>query len=611
MSKKDNNSSRPQAMHGPHGRANDKPKNFRKSMALLLHNLKPYLIPLIISLVFAIAGTVFYILAPNISKKMGEEIIKGMYSPLGINFRKIAIIGIWLVVLYTVSALFSFGQSYLMAGVTARLSQSLRNQISEKINTLPLKYFDSTSYGDILSRVTNDVDTISSSLNQSLSQIISAVTMVVGALIMMFVNSWKLTLIGLISTPVTLVLVGIIVIISQKFFVKQQRSLGDINGHIEEIYSAHNVVKAYNGEELADQKFDTINKQLFTSNYMANALSGLMHPAMNFVGNLIYAFIAVIGGIMAIEDPIFAATILAFISYINMFNNNLTQLATVSSTVQSTAAASERVFEFLNEPNEQADTTKFDNLPKAKGNVDFVNVCFGYNDDREIIHNFSEKVKAGQKIAIVGPTGAGKTTLVNLLMRFYEINSGDILIDGKSIKDMSRAQVRSQFGMVLQDTWLFEGSIKDNLRYGNPDVTDQEIVEACKVANIDHVINTLPGGYDYIVKEESFSSGEKQLLTIARAMVQNAPMLILDEATSSVDTRTEELIQQAMDKLTAGRTSFIIAHRLSTIKNADLILVMRDGNIVEKGTHKKLLALGGFYADLYNSQFSKHSIIEE
>ena len=593
------------------GMAHDKPKNFRKSMAMLLATIKPFLPAIITSLIFAVAGTVFAIIGPNISKKLSEEIIKGTLSPLGINFRNIAIIGMWLIIFYVVSSLCQFFQSYLMAGVTAKLSKDLRNQISEKINKLPLKYFDKTSYGDVLSRVTNDLDTIGSSLNQSLSSIISSVTTVVGALIMMFINSWKLTLIGLISAPVSLILVGIIVKISQKHFIRQQRELGDINGHIEEIYSNHNVVKVFNGEDDALQKFDVINTNLFKSNYKANFLGGLMHPAMNFVGNIIYGVVAVVGGIMAIENPIFAATIIAFVSYIRMFNNNVSQIANVGSTLQSTAAASERVFEFLTEPEELDESSKKKFRQKFVGNVEFENVCFGYDPDKEIIHNFTESVKAGQKIAIVGPTGAGKTTLVNLLMRFYEITSGDIKIDGVSIKDMTRSQVRSLFGMVLQDTWLFEGTIKDNLKFGNPKATDKQIKDACIVANIDHIINTMPNGYNFKLKDNSFSSGEKQLLTIARAMIENAPMLILDEATSSVDTRTEELIQNAMDNLTIGRTSFIIAHRLSTIKNADLILVMKDGNIIEKGNHKQLLELGGFYSELYNSQFSKQSIIEE
>lgn len=610
-----NNKPTPRQMGGgPRGgmRTIEKPKNFKKSMAMLLVNIKPFIWPIIISLLFAIGGTVFSLLSPNVSKKMGEEIVLGLYNPVsGINYKNIARIGIILVVMYSFSALLSFGQSYLMAGVTAKLSQKLRGQISEKINKLPLKYFDNTSFGDILSRVTNDVDTISSSLNQSLSSIISCITLVIGALIMMFVNSWELSLYGLISTPVMLAVVAVIVIISQKFFKQQQRSLGEMNGHIEETYSCHNVVKAFNGEQKALAEFSIINNQLFKSNYKSNCLSGLMHPAMNFVGNISYALIAVIGGLMAIENPLFIVTVGAFTSYLRIFNNNVSQIAQVSGTLQSTAAASERVFEFLAEENEAPDQVNITTLNNVKGNVEFENVCFGYTADKEIIHNFTESVKAGQKVAIVGPTGAGKTTLVNLLMRFYEISSGDIKVDGISIKDMSRAQVREMFGMVLQDTWLFEGSIKDNLRYGNWNATDEDIINACKVANIDHVICTMPNGYDYIVKEESFSSGEKQLLTIARAMVQNAPMLILDEATSSVDTRTEELIQDAMDKLTKNRTSFIIAHRLSTIKNADLILVMKDGNIIEKGTHNKLIADGGFYCDLYNSQFSKQSIISE
>ena len=604
-----NNSPRP---HGPMGRGiPEKPKNFRAASHALLHAIKPYRMAIAVALLFTILATVLSLISPTVTKLIGEEILNHYVSAAGINFRRIAIISIIILSMYILGSVFNFIQSYLMAGVSARLTRDLRNQLGVKINKLPLKYFDKTTVGDILSRITNDLDTLTSALNESLSQIISGITLVVGALIMMFVNSWQLSLITLAATPINLAIVILIVTLSQKYFVKQQKELGAINGHIEEIYSAHNVVTVFNGAQDALDKFDVINGNLTTYNVKANFMGGLMHPAMEFVGNIVYAIVTVVGGIMCINNPLFLATVGVFLTYSRTFNNNITQMASISSTIQTTLAASERVFEFLNadeEPNE-SDKPVIDQ--KFAGNVQFANVCFGYTPDKEIIHNFTQSVRAGQKVAIVGPTGAGKTTLVNLLMRFYEINSGSISVDGVSISDMTRTQLRSLFGMVLQDTWTFEGTVRDNLKFGNPSATDEQMEAACMAANIDHIIKSLPGGYDHVITDTSFSAGEKQLLTIARAMISNSPMLILDEATSSVDTRTEELIQKAMDVLMQGRTSFIIAHRLSTIKNADVILVMRDGNIVEKGKHSELMAMGGFYSDLYNSQFSKQQIVEE
>lgn len=594
------------ASHAPMGKMmGAKPKNFKKSFGQLVKNLKPYWLPIITSLVFACLGTAFSIVGPKILSKITTEVILGLQIG-SYNFARITTIGLWLVGLYAFSALLSFLQNFIMSGVTAKISKSLRSDISKKINKLPLKYFDSQSYGDILSRVTNDVDTIGQTLNQSLSQMISSVTMLVGIIAMMFSISWQLTLVALGSVPVSMALVMLIVKASQKHFKGQQKALGDINGHVEEVYSAHNVVKVFNGEKDAEKKFDVINDTLYKNGYKAQFLSGLMMPIMTFVGNLSYVLVCVIGGHIALTDITFIASIVAFVQYIRQFNQPIAQVASIASTLQSTAAASERVFEFLAEEELPDESWKTAEIKDFKGKVEFRNVCFGYSPDKEIIHNFTETALPGQKVAIVGPTGAGKTTLVNLLMRFYETNSGDILIDGVPTSSLKSSYVRSLFGMVLQDTWLFEGTIRDNIAYGKPDATDEEIKAVCEAANIDHFIMSLPGTYNMVLDEDAnISQGQKQLMTIARTMLQNAPMLILDEATSSVDTRTEILIQEAMDKLIKGRTSFVIAHRLSTIKNADLILVMKDGNVIETGTHEELLKQNGFYAELYNSQFSK------
>lgn len=603
-------------MRGPGAGAamsDSKPKEFKKSIAKLGKYLKAYWIGIIVALVFAVLGTVLSIFAPKILQLIGNEIVEALGADVPIDMARVGAIAIWLIVLYVASALFNFIQSIVMSVISVNISRRMRNDLSDKINKLPLSYFDRQSFGDILSRVTNDVDLIGQTLNQSLSQLVSSFTLIVGIIIMMFTISWQLTLVELVSVPVSFLLVMIIVKISQKHFRRQQNALGDINGIVEEIYSSHNVVKVFNGQEKAEREFEEINKVMASSALKGQFLSGMMMPVMNTVANISYVLVCLVGGMMAIKnnDVLFITSIVAFISYVRSFNQPIEQLATVTNTLQSTAAASERVFDFLEQP-EQAPDTGNKSIPEFKGNVEFRHVNFGYTPEKQIIFDFNCKVEAGQKIAIVGPTGAGKTTLVNLLMRFYETDSGEILIDGVSTKDMTREYVRGLFGMVLQDSWLFEGTIRENICYGNEDTSEETMIEACKAANVHHFIMSLPGGYNMVLNEEAnISQGQRQLLTIARAMVDNAPMLILDEATSSVDTRTEQNIQEAMDRLMKGRTSFVIAHRLSTIKNADLILVMKNGNIIEQGNHEQLMAQGGFYSELYNSQFSKHGAAEE
>lgn len=585
-----------------------KSKDFKKAMLYLFKSLKPYRIAVIFSLFLAAIGTVLSIMGPYVLNLMMEEIVI-----LPFDFDAITRFGLILVVMYAFSFGFTYIQNFIMAKVAAKISQNYRTQITEKINKLPLSYFDHNTYGDLLSRMTNDVDLIGQTLNNSLPNLISSLTMIIGIPVMMFTISWELTLFSLIEIPLALGFITLIVRFSQKYFVRQQQYLGDINGHIEEIYSAHNVVKAFNGEAKAINEFDQINTKLKNSARKSQFLSALMMPSINFIGNLIYAGICVFGAWLAIQNNnlLFVTSIITFITYVKLFNQPIAQLGTVFSTLQSSAAASERVMEFLTEPNEPADTGN-QTIPVVKGKVEFKNVSFGYEKDKTIIHNFSFTALPGQKIAIVGPTGAGKTTLVNLLMRFYEVDSGEILVDGVNIHDMTRAYARNLFGMVLQETWLFEGTIRDNLKFGNPTATDEEMIKACKMANVHHFITTLPGNYDMILKEDSMvSQGQKQLLTIARAMIQNSPMLILDEATSSVDTRTEVLIQTAMDRLTKGRTSFVIAHRLSTIRDADQIIVMANGEVVEHGKHEELLAKGGFYASLYSSQFDENKQAKE
>ena len=584
----------------------EKAKNFKKSMKMLVKSLKPNYTSIVFSLLFAVIGTILALALPNVTKIVSEEIFNSISQNISVNLQKVMTVSLWLVCMSLVSALFSYFQGFILSGVTAKVTKKLRSDISHKINVLPLKYFDTQSYGDILSRVTNDVDTIGQTLNQSLSNIVTCITMLIGSLVMMFVNSWQLTLITLCAMPISLILVSIIVKFSQKYFIKQQNALGEINGIIEENYYAHNIVKTFNAEKRAQKNFEVVNKNLFSSAFISQFLSGSMYPIMNFISNIVYVLICVIGGIMSIKNPVFAVTIVAFIQYMRTFNQQIGQVAQISGTLQSAAAASERVFEFLNEEEQEKESKNKIKLDKVKGLVEFKNVSFGYEEGKPIIHNFSAKILPGQKVAIVGPTGAGKTTLVNLLMRFYEIDKGEILIDGVSTRDMTRENVRALFGMVLQDAWIFDGTIRENISYGTPNKSNKEIEDACCFAHIDHFIRSLPNGYDMMLDETSnISQGQRQLLTIARAMVNNAPMLILDEATSSVDTRTEIMIQKAMDKLTQGRTSFVIAHRLSTIKNADQILVMKNGNIVEQGNHEQLLKQNGFYAELYNSQFAE------
>ena len=580
---------------------NNKPKEFKKTFKKLLFSLKDSALQIIIGLICAGISTVLAIIGPDQIKKIGTLILQ---KPVELN--EVTKIAISLLIIYGSSFIFSFIQGLLISKVTAKISKNFRNKLSQKINNLPLSYIDNTPTGDILSRVTNDVDLLGDTLNSSLSYSVTSIATVIGSIIMMFNYSWKLTLVAIAIVPVSVLVISIVFKFSQKYFKLQQDQLGQINGHIEEIYSGHNVISIYNGQKEAQDKFEVINKKLCSSTYKGNILSGLLHPIMNFFGNFGYAFIIIWGGIMSIQDITFVPVVIAFVTYYRMFNNEVSQVANIFSTLQTTVASSERIFEFLEaiEQDDEKDKKLKLSVEDIKGNIEFKNLNFGYSPEKQILFDLNTKIKAGQKVAIVGSTGAGKTTLVNLLMRFYEANSGDILIDGVKITDLKRENVRKLFGMVLQDTWLFEGTIKENIAYGNPKATDEDIINCCKYAGIHHLIMSQPNGYDCILNEEtSLSGGEKQLLTIVRAMIHNAPMLILDEATSSVDTRTEVLIQKAMDKLLKNRTSFIIAHRLSTIVNADVILVMKDGRIVEKGSHKELLELGGVYSQLYKAQF--------
>lgn len=533
------------------------------------------------------------------------ESIKKIVEP-SINMAKVKSIALILTILYLISALFNYVESILMTIIANNFARKLRTNISVKINKLPLKYFDTHETGDVLSRVTNDVDTIAQNMNQSLATLVTSLTLFIGSIIMMFITNWIMAITAIISSLIGFSLMGVILGKSQKYFIKRQEELGNLNGYIEEIYSGHNVVKAYNGEKQANIEFNNLNEKLYECNRKSQFLSGIMQPIMMFVGNFGYVAVCVVGALLTANNVISFGVIVAFMIYVRLFTNPLSQIAQSMTSLQSTAAASERVFDFLDETemSDESEFTKKLDKEKVKGEIEFKNVKFGYDDTRTIIKDFSVKVKPGEKIAIVGPTGAGKTTMVNLLMKFYEINSGDILIDGVSTKELTRENIHDLFVMVLQDTWVFEGTIRDNLKFNKKDVTDEEIMQACKTVGVDHFIKTLPGVLDAKIGDnDSVSGGQKQLLTIARGMIENAPFLILDEATSNVDTRTEELVQKAMDKLTKGKTSFIIAHRLSTIKNADLILVMKDGNIIEQGSHDVLLKKNGFYADLYNSQF--------
>jgi ATP-binding cassette subfamily B protein len=636
----------------------EKPKNFKATMHNLIKYLRPFWLSIIIVFIFAIASTIFAIISPKILGNATNQIVsdyinikayneitanlpKGTQIPAGttgadftkkippemlskvpsniidkikdldishrpsIDFAKIKWFAFILIILYVLSALFSYIQGWIMTNVSQKITYRFRKDISQKINRMPLKYFDSRTYGEVLSRVTNDVDTVSQTLNQSLTQIVTSITLIIGILIMMFSISWLLTLVSLVLLPLSIFLISIIVKKSQHFFKEQQDYLGNINGHVEEMYAGHNVMRVFNGEKRSIEKFQKINNKLFSSAWKSQFLSGLMWPIMTFIGNLGYVGVSVLGGWLAINGKLQIGDIQAFIQYVNQFNQPITQTAQIANVMQSTAAAAERVFEFLNEKEEISETKNPIIIDNVKGQVEFSNVVFGYDPKKIIIKGFNTKIKPGSKIAIVGPTGAGKTTLVNLLMRFYDVNSGTIKIDDIDIRNMKRADLRKLFGMVLQDTWLFNGTIRENISYANPRAPEKDIEAAAQAAHADHFIRALPDGYNMNLNEEAdnISQGEKQLLTIARAMMAKTPMLILDEATSSVDTRTEILIQQAMENLMKGKTSFVIAHRLSTIRNADLILVMNDGNIVEQGTHKELIKKNGFYASLYNSQF--------
>ena len=596
---------------GP-GKASEKAKDFKGTTKKLIKNyLSKYKVALFIVIIFAIGSTIFSIVGPKILGNATTEIFNGLVSKLsggaGIDFGKIAQILLTLLGLYLISALFSLIQGFTMTSVAQKLTYKLRNDLAVKINKLPMKYFDKRTKGEVLSVVTNDIDTLSQNLNQSITQIITSICTLIGILIMMLSISVEMTLISILILPVTIFVVKNIVGKSQKYFKRQQDYLGHVNGQVEEVYGAQTIVKAFNGEEKAIEEFSKANKELYHSAWKSQFLSGLIHPLMNFIGNIGYVAVAIMGGYLAIEGKITVGNIQSFIQYNKQFTQPINQIAQVSSMLQSMVAAAERVFEFLEEKEEVEDVQNPKSAENLKGNVTFDHVQFGYDEDRIIINDFSAYVKDGQKIAIVGPTGAGKTTMVKLLMRFYDVNKGAILVDGINIKDFKREDLRKMFGMVLQDTWLFGGTIKDNIKYSKPDATDAEVIEAAKAAHVHHFIKTLPKAYDMVLNEESsnVSAGQKQLLTIARVILADPKILILDEATSSIDTRTEIQIQSAMDNLMKGRTSFIIAHRLSTIKNADLILVMNHGDIVEQGTHEELLAKGGFYADLYNSQFEE------
>lgn len=596
--------------HGPM-MAGEKPKDFKGSASKLIKYMAQFRFRIIAVIIFAIGGTVFNILGPKILGHATDELFDGLVAKIGgtggINFEKIARILLILLGLYCLSAVLQFIQGWIMTGISQKVSYKMRKDISEKISRMPMNYFDTRTHGEVLSRVTNDVDMLSQSLNQTITQLITSITLIIGILVMMLSISPAMTVIALVILPVSAALVGIVVKKSQRYFQQQQEYLGHVNGQVEEIYSGHTVIKAFNREDAAADEFDKANHVLYNSAWKSQFISGIMMPIMQFVGNLGYVGVAVYGAFLAMKGSIKVGDIQAFIQYVRQFTQPIQQMAQVSSMLQTTAAAAERIFEFLEEPEEQqkAENHAPVSISDVKGNVEFENVKFGYNPDKIIISDFSAKVKQGQKIAIVGPTGAGKTTMVKLLMRFYDLNGGKIKIDGYDIKDFDRSELREAFGMVLQDTWLFKGTIMENIRYGKLEATDEEVIEATKAAHVHHFIQTLPGGYNMELNEEAsnVSQGQKQLLTIARAILADNKILILDEATSSVDTRTEIQIQKAMDNLMKGRTSFIIAHRLSTIRDADLILVMKDGDIIEQGNHEELIKQNGFYAELYNSQF--------
>ena len=595
----------------------EKPRDFKGTMTKLVKYLSVYKLSFLIVVLFAIGSTVFSILGPKILGQATTTLFAGVMGVIagtgqGIDFVSIGNIILLLIGLYLISAAFSYGQGWIMSGVSMKITYQFRKDIASKINRMPLKYFDGTNHGEVLSRITNDVDTVSQTLNQSLTQIITSVITVVGVVIVMFSISWAMTIIALLTVPLSLAFTAVVINKSQKYFKQQQDYLGHVNGHVEEMYGGHMVVKAFNGEARSVEQFDELNDTLYGSAWKSQFLSGMMMPIMNFIGNLGYVAVCILGGYLAVRNAITIGDIQAFIQYIRSFTQPITQLANISNVLQQTAAAAERVFEFLNEPEEVAETSDPIKLPVVEGAVEFDHVHFGYSPDKIIIKDFSASIHPGQKIAIVGPTGAGKTTMVKLLMRFYDVNSGAILVDGHNIQDFTRFDLRKLFGMVLQDTWLYNGTIMENIRYGRPDATDKEVIAAAKAAHADHFIRTLPESYKMVLNEEAsnVSQGQMQLLTIARAVLADPKILILDEATSSVDTRTEVLIQQAMDGLMKNRTSFIIAHRLSTIRNADLILVMNEGDIVEQGSHTELLTQNGFYAELYNSQFEQVAVAE-
>ena len=598
-------------MGGPAGSSGEKVKDFGKTMKKLISYMGRYKWGILTVLIFAVGSTVFHVIGPKVLGKATTKIFNGLTGKLsggpGIDFAGIGKILILLLTLYGVSALFSFVQGLVMTSISQKVSFRMRKEMSEKINRLPMNYYDTKTHGEVLSRITNDVDTLGQSLNQSITQMITSVTTIVGVFIMMLSISPLMTVLAVLILPVSMTMISFIIKRSQKFFRQQQEYLGHINGQVEENYSGHTVIKVFNREEEVLREFNETNGMLYQSAWKSQFFSGMMQPVMQFVGNLGYVAVAIVGGFLTIRGTIEVGDIQSFIQYVKNFTQPITQMAQVSNMLQSTAAAAERVFEFLEEPEEDQMVENPSSIADIQGNVTFDHVKFGYRPDKIIINDFSAEISAGKKIAIVGPTGAGKTTLVKLLMRFYDVNGGSIKIDGKDIRSFNRSELRELFGMVLQDTWLFKGSIMENIRYGKLDATDEEVIAAAKAAHAHHFISTLPDGYEMELNEEAgnVSQGQKQLLTIARAILADNKILILDEATSSVDTRTEERIQKAMDNLMKGRTSFIIAHRLSTIRDADLILVMKDGDIIEQGTHEELLEKKGFYAELYNSQFEK------